>query len=237
MPRTLRNIHLTNADGRDATVQFSAIKAPKPPRKGLPGRTVTFHRYLATTEAGTHQALAAKLGEDYADALIQGDPEVDLERVGRGIGETHVVQLSARGEVLYAAPEIIEIIQGPDGSERERRAPTDTPANVNDELPVRWTGRKMPKQDVIRRFVFNRSLQLRHIDGLSYDYLYGMAKLLHEDDAVMRMGAGPKGRQPLILTVNGSPCHAFLEGRIDGDKYMLLMHLSNMELKLPEVQG
>lgn len=234
MPRTLRNIHLTNADGRDATVQFQSIKAPSPPKKGVPGKQVRFRRYLATTDAGTHAALSAKLGDDYADALVQGDPEVDLEKVGRAIGETHVVQLSARGEVLYAAPEIIEIIQGPDGQERERRAPTDTPANVNDELPVRWTGRMMPKQDVIRRFVFGRTLQLRHIDGLSYDYLYAMAKMLAEDDAVMRMGAGPKGRQPLILTVNGSPCHGFLEGRIDGERYQLLLHLSNMELKRPE---
>ncbi|MCP4808041.1 MAG: hypothetical protein GY913_31830 [Proteobacteria bacterium] len=237
MPRTLRNIHITNADGRDATVQFTSIKAPKPPTKGVVGREVKFKRFLATTESGTHATLSARIGEDYADALLEGDPEIDIERVGRAIGETHVVQLSARGEVLYAAPEIIEIIQGPDGQERERRAPTDTPANVNDELPVRWTGRMMPKQEVVRRFVFGRTLQLRHIDGLSYDYLHGMAKLLAEDDAVMRMGAGPKGRQPLILTVNGSPCHGFLEGRVDGSRYQLLLHLSNMELKRPEEQA
>ena len=159
---------------------------------------------------------------------------MDLERVGRAIGETNVVQLSARGEVLYAAPEIIEIIQGADGAERERRSPVDTPANVNDELPLRWTGKKMSRREVVRRFAFGRTLQLRHVDGLSYDYLYAMAKMLDEEDAVMRMGAGPKGREPLILSVNGAPWHGFLEGRTDGARYRLLLHLSNMELKRPE---
>jgi len=234
MPAVLRNIHLTNSEGRDATVQFQPIKAPRPPKKGLPGKDVRFRRFLATTDEGLHPAMQAKHGEDYAQALIDGDPEIDVEAVGRAIGETNVVQLSARGEVLYAAPEIIEIIQGPGGEERERRSPQDTPANVNDELPLRWTGKLMKRGEVVRSFVFGRTLQLRHTDGLTYDYLYAMAKMLDEDDAVMRMGAGPKGRQPLILNVNGSPWHGFLEGRVDGTKYRLLLHLSNMELKRPE---
>ncbi len=234
---TVRKIHLTNADGRDATVQFTTSKPEKPPSKGLPGQDVQFRRYLATTESGLHEALQAREGQDYAQALIQGDPEVDLELVGRGLGETHVVQLSARGEVLYAAPEVVEIILGPDGTERERRAPVDTPSNVNDELPLRWTGRLLSKSQAVRKFVFHRSLQLRHTDGLSYDYLFNMAQVLDEADSLVLLGAGPKGRDPLILAVNGRPSRGFLEGRVDGQRYKLLLHLSDMELKIPTEAG
>jgi hypothetical protein len=35
------------------------------------------------------------------------------------------------------------------------------------------------------------------------------------------------------MQVNGTPYRGFLEGRIDGENYILLLHLSNMELKLP----
>lgn len=233
MPQ-LRKLHLSNADGRDATVLFAPLKTDKPPRKGLPGGgDVTFRRYLAAGEKGLHSALQAKLGDDYGQALVDGDPEIDLEKVGREIGSTNVVQLSASGEVLYAAPQVVEVLLGPDGEEKERRAPLDTPANVNDELPIRWTGRQMPRADVVRRFLLSRSMQVQHVDGLSFDYLFAMAKQLHDADAMVLVGAGPKGRDPLVFQVNGSPYRGFLEGRVDGERYLLLLHLSNMELKRP----
>ena len=50
----------------------------------------------------------------------------------------------------------------------------------------------------------------------------------------MLLGAGPKGNQPLILRRGSVPYRGFLEGRIEGDKYCLLLHLSNLELKQPE---
>lgn len=233
MPPMLRKLHITNADGRDATVQLHAIKAPKPPRKGIPDRAVRFRRYVAATESSTHDALTAQFGADYGQALIDGDPEVDVELVGREIGATNVVQLSSKGEILYSAPQVVEVLLGPDGQERERRQPEDTPANVNDEMPVRWTGRTMPRSEVVRRYVFRRTLQLRHVDGLSYDCLHAMATELHEGDQVVLIGAGARGRKPLIFQVNGSPYRGFLEGKVDGTRYQLLLHLSNMELKRP----
>ena len=47
----------------------------------------------------------------------------------------------------------------------------------------------------------------------------------------MLVGAGPKGNQPLILTRGGQQYRGFLEGRTEGEKYCLILHLSNMELK------
>ena len=98
---------------------------------------------------------------------------------------------------------------------------------------MRWTGRRLKKGDAVRRFVFARTIALSHQDGLTYDYLFGMAQELAESGELVMMGAGEAGKEPLILQTNGTPYRAFLEGRVDGARYQLLLHLSNMELKLP----
>lgn len=232
-PPPQRRLYLTNEKGRDATVLFATLKYKKPPAKGVPGHPVDFRRYLSTTQAGLHDAMQENVGEDYAQALIDGDPEVDMEHVGRRIGQTQQVYLSSTGDVLHAPPKVVEVIYETDGSEVERLEPVDRDGNVNDELPVRWTGKRMKKSDAVRRFVFGRTLGLAHQDGLTYDYLHGMAKDLAESGELVMMGAGEKGRDPLILQTNGTPYRGFLEGRLDGQRYLLLLHLSNMELKRP----
>lgn len=229
----MRKMHLTNAAGRDATVDFAGLRPERTYSLGLPGHEVEFRRYLATTETGLHEELQERFGEDYGDALVDGDPEVDVEQVGREVGETMQVYLSHDGEVLHAPPEVVEVIVGPDGEEKERREPKDEEQNVNEELPIRWTGKRMPRSELVRRFAVSRSLQIRHYDGLTYDYLHGMAKELDEADEIVVVGAGPKGKDPLIFQRNGMPYRGFLEGRVDGEKYKLLLHLSNMELKRP----
>jgi hypothetical protein len=153
--------------------------------------------------------------------------------VGRFIDGTQGLLLSSKGEPLFAAPKIVEITLSPDGEETNRRDPVDVAATVNDEVPLRWTGKKMPKSDVVRKFQFKRSLQLGHVDGISFDFLYAMAKELHDDKTMVLLGAGEAGKDPLVMQVNGTPYRGFLEGRIDGENYILLLHLSNMELKLP----
>jgi hypothetical protein len=76
-------------------------------------------------------------------------------------------------------------------------------------------------------------VQLHHINGLTYDFLFGMAKELEAKNALMLLGAGPKSNQPLILRRGSTPYRGFLEGRTQGDKYCLILHFSNLELKAP----
>jgi hypothetical protein len=61
-----------------------------------------------------------------------------------------------------------------------------------------------------------------------------MAKTLHETGSMMFVGGGKKGNEPLIMTRGGEPYRGFLEGRIQGDKYCLILHLTNMEMKVVE---
>lgn len=231
----IRKIHLSNAAGRDATINFQGLRPDAQAKPGLPGRDVEFFRYLACTETGLHDALQERFGEDYGQALVDGDPETDIERVGQRIGRTDRVYLSSTGDVLYAPPSVVELIIGADGEEKERRTPVETEANVADEMTaLRWTGRTLKLDAAARRFVFSRTVQVRHVDGLSYDYLFAMAKELADEKSVVMIGGGGKGREPLIFQTNGTPYRGFLEGRVEGEKYMLLLHLSNMELKRPE---
>lgn len=226
-------LRLTNSAGRDGSVQTVSPAREPGVSLGLPGHTVTFRRYLACTEDCRGEALSRRLGDDFAQSLIDGDPEVDIEHVGRTIGETNVVYLTSTGEFVHSPPQEIEVITLPDGSEKERRAPVDVQANVDLEQPIRWTGRKFPIADAVRRFVFRRSLQIVHVDGVTYDFLFAMATDLAREKVLMLVGAGPKGTDPMVFQANGRPCRGFLEGRVDGERYQLMLHLSDMELKRP----
>ncbi|MEX1368953.1 MAG: hypothetical protein AB1Z98_37855 [Nannocystaceae bacterium] len=230
----MRTIHIANATGRDATVTYLTPPVPPTPRPGLPDGEVQFRRYLVSTPQGLHEALQAAHGEDYGQALIDGDPEVDIEQVGRRVEPIARVFLTADGEVMHSVPTIIETITDPDGTERERREPADVHANITAEsVPVTWTGKTMAKRAAVRRFVFARTIALRHTDGLSFDFLHAMAEQLAAKDEVALVGAGKGGKLPLVLQENGTPYRGFLEGRVDGERFALLLHLSNMELRRP----
>lgn len=230
----MRRLHIANAGSRNAIIVATSTSPDPPPIMGKAGHPATFRRYIAAGEGRLDSDLSAEYGDDYSRALIDGDPEIDFDSVGRLIEATQTILLTEEGDPLFAAPQLVEIIYGPDGSELERKDPSDTQATVNDAVPVRWTGRKMPAKDVVRKFAFRRSLQLQHVDGVTFDFLYAMAKELADEQVMVLLGAGESGKDPLILQMNGSPYRGLLEGRVDGDAFILLLHLSNMELKKPE---
>ena len=89
----------------------------------------------------------------------------------------------------------------------------------------------IPKSKAVKMFAFTRKYQIRHINGLTFDFLQDIARELHEKDVLMLLGAGSNGIGPLVMSTGGTPYRAFLEGRVDGDRYCLLLHLTNLELK------
>lgn len=229
----MRRIHISNSGAHDALVAAAPPKISKSTWQGLDSLAVTFKRFIAVGPGHTHDELAVELGNDYADALIKGDPEIDLERVGEYLSGTQMMLTTSKGEPMYASPRLMEIVYDAKGVEIERKDPQDTAATVTDEIPLSWTGRKMPKGDVVRQFMFRRSLEIKHVDGVTFDFLYNMAKELHESESMMLMGAGATGKEAIVLQLNGSAYRGFLEGRIEGETFKLLLHLSNMELKAP----
>ena len=102
-------------------------------------------------------------------------------------------------------------------------------------LPVRFSGRLVPIKDAVRRYAFKRKVQLHHVDGLTFDFLYEIAKDLEAQNSLMVIGAGDKGNLPLVFQANGKPYRGFLEGKTKDKSYQLVLHLSEMELKKPAI--
>ena len=184
----MRTIHFADANGRDSHVAFVTVKPPAPPLRVANGKLVAMRRFILAGDGNTHEALAARHGNDYGAALVEGDPEIDLELAGRPIPATSVVYLDGDGEVLRMAPAIVEAIYGPDGVEKERRPPQDKPANIDEAIPLRFTKNRMKRGDAVRKFAFSRTIQLWHTDGLTYDFLHGLAKSLDEADEMVLLG-------------------------------------------------
>ncbi|MCA9607273.1 MAG: hypothetical protein KC619_16825 [Myxococcales bacterium] len=231
-----RSISIMDDKKRDAQIEVeSPSKRERQHWVGPSGGPVQHVRLVKGTETTTYAALVEAAGspEALSQALVDGDPEVDLGQVGRRLTHTSRVYLGPEGNVLYVA-RVLKVVYSPEGEELSRDDFVDVEATVGEELPaLPWTGRLMAIDEVIHRFAFVRKLQLRHVNGLTFDFLYEMAKTLEASGMVMYVGAGAKARQPLIFQTNGSPFRGFLEGRTEGESYKLVLHLSNLEIKRP----
>ena len=95
---------------------------------------------------------------------------------------------------------------------------------------LKWTNKYIPKNKLYNKVVLSSKYQIKHVNGLTFDFLFNMAKDLHEKKSFMMIGGG-KGNEPIILNDGGNPFRGFLEGRIEGDSYCLILHLSNQEFK------
>jgi hypothetical protein len=175
----------------------------------------------------------AKKIEKVADALIKGDPEIDIEQFGMYLTDTSRVYVTKAGIVHLV--EEFEVVTNPDGSLRERRPRVKAQQNVNGEFPIRWSGKFIKKEEAVKKFVFTNKKQLVHVNGLTYDFLFEMAKELDKRKSLLLIRGGEKGNEPIIQNRGGKPYNAFLEGRVKKDSYCLIMHLSNMELKKPKI--
>ncbi len=230
------NINLRDARNRDALVRADSVRQIASVRYvDDKGGKVQLRKVLkGTLDNGLDALMAANDGnlDAVGAALLASDPEIDMERAGTFIVDSARVYVNTDNKIVYRIVQT-EIVRGTDGMERERRPKKRVAGNVDGEIPLTWTGRKMKKADALARFVFHSKLQIVHVNGLTYDFLYGIAKELADADSLMLLGAGASGKEPLILRHGTTPCRGFLEGRIDGDKYVLLLHLSKMELKAP----
>jgi hypothetical protein len=231
----MRKINLSNDSKRDAEVAYgTSFHRPSPVYKTADGKRGQSERRVKATMGTTDEALLAQYGEGLADALIAGDPEIDLERFGLKVEGVKKVYITPGQKVAYGVT-LNEHVYLPDGTEKEVRPEQNTTANIStDGIPIRWTGKLIPREKAMRMFMFKKSYQIQHVNGLTYDFLFDMAKKLAEADTMMLVGGGQKGIDPLVMANGGTPYRAFLEGRVDGDKYALILRLTNMELKAIE---
>jgi hypothetical protein len=227
----MRGINISNDKKRDAKVGFQSF-AKKPYVKTIlpDGEEKRNVKVLSATSSAA--SLVKKHGDLLAagNALIKNDDETDIENVGRILGKTRKLYINKDNEIAYRV-NMVQIVRNPDGSEKSRSGISSVQANIAGELPLVWTGRKFSKADAVRKFVFTQKYQICHTNGLTYDFLYDMAKQLAGENALMFLGAGKKGTDPIIITSGGQSYRGFLEGRIKEDGYMLILHLTNLEVK------
>ncbi|HUY36024.1 MAG TPA: hypothetical protein VMV69_25015 [Pirellulales bacterium] len=229
-------INIANSAGRDALVALESVRSTLKVRwLDEQGRQVESARLLKGAVDRDLDALLARYGElpSVGKALLEGDPEVDLENTGRLLRHTSRVYVDGDRQIVHKV-HFWEIVRNPDGSQRERRPRRMLDPNLAGEQPLRWSGVYIRRDQACRKFVFSSKVQLRHTNGLTYDFLYGMAKELERNDCLMLLGAGAKSKEPLILRRGGSPYRGFLEGRTQGDTYSLVLHFSDLELKAPQ---
>lgn len=228
-------VSIADAKRRDAEIQ---LESPKSGERGgqasaRDGTPLHVERLVKSTEKTTYDALLRGAGDDakLAESLIAADPEIDRDRVGRRLGRASRVHVAPDGQVLYAV-RFLQVIVGPDGVEKSRADFIDVEATVGETLPpIPWTGRLLPIDEVVKKFALVRAQQLRHVNGLTFDFLHEMAAHLEREGKMLMVGAGPKGQKPLIFQTNGTPYRGFLHGVTDGPRYRLVLHLSNLELR------
>lgn len=229
----MRIINVANDKKRDAQVVFEAQFVPNTIKSVLSnGDEKTNVKILKSTVQLDEPYLLEKFGEleDVGEAIIEEDADFDKEITGRYLDRTHKLYVDKNNNIVYSI-NLYQIIRNPDGTEKERHDLNKVPSNVNTAEPLKWTGKTFPKKEAIRKFVFTRSYQVRHINGVTFDFLYNMAKELQESDSVVLVGAGKKGNEPILLSRGGEPYRGFLEGRVKEDRYLLILHLSDIELK------
>lgn len=229
-----RYINIADSKGRNAQIVFNG-QVHKPTIKYVNenGDTARNIKVLKNTIENSYDSLFAEYGDNeaIAEALIKEDPEINLKLTGRFIKTAGRLYVDENHKPVFRITKK-EKIYAPDGSLKEERDPKETVSNtLNELLPVKPSGKLFPKKEIYNKFVFARKYQLRHVNGLTFDFLYEMAKDLQEKDSLMLIGGGAKGLEPLIFQDGGKPFRAFLEGRVKGDTYQLIVHLSNLELK------
>ena len=230
----MRYIRLTDNKKRDARVQYiSPRKRKAGSYRNSKGEAIRSYRFINDTDSHNPQNLLAKheVTEAFAEDLIKDDPEIDLEKVGRLIDYASQVWIVEDGKVLYSA-KMMDIVYTPEGDVKSTEEFKDQEPTVIEDIALPWTDKLEPISEVLTKLVLLRKLQICHLDGLTFDFLYDIAKLLQDKKSMVYLGGGPAGKDPLIFQRNGTPLRGFIEGRVKEGSYLLVLHLSNLELKV-----
>lgn len=167
-----------------------------------------------------------------ADHLISSDPEVDMELHGKFISHSAKVYVDPDMKPVFRV-NTKERIYNARGEMTEERLPKVLLSNISEKDMVRWSGKMLPKTAIVQKVLLTKKYQVKHVNGLTFSFLFDLAKKLDDAQALMPVGAGAKGGQPLVMSHGGKPYRAFMEGRVREDAYCLLLHLTDQELKAP----
>ena len=238
----IRYIKLSNEKNRDAEVTYRSLNPKASIKLGInsPGDVIN-RRVLKSTTTTDFSTLIADFKLDktedeelqksilLSEEIIKNDPEIDFEMGGKYISGLQRVYVNEQQKPVFKVRKT-EKIFSPTAELKEEREPKYDESNILDQI-VKWTGKMMPKSKMYNKLVFTKKYQIKHINGLTYDFLFEMAKQLSDKDSLMMLGGGKSGKEPLVMNDGGKPYRAFLEGRVKEERYCLILHLTDQELK------
>ena len=238
----IRYIKLSNEKNRDAEVTYRSLNPKASIKLGInaPGDVIN-KRVLKSTSTTNFSTLISNFKvektEDeelqksilLSEDIINNDPEIDFEMGGKYLSGLQRVYVNEQQKPVFKVKKT-EKIFSPTAELKEEREPKYNESNILDQI-VKWTGKMMPKSKVYNKLVFNKKYQIKHINGLTYDFLFDMAKQLSDKKSLMMLGGGESGKEPLVMNNGGKSYRGFLEGRVQDDKYCLILHLTDQELK------
>jgi len=238
----IRYIKLSNEKNRDAEVTYRSLNPKASIKLGInaPGDVIN-KRVLKSTSTTNFSTLISNFKvektEDeelqksilLSEDIINNDPEIDFEMGGKYLSGLQRVYVNEQQKPVFKVKKT-EKIFSPTAELKEEREPKYNESNILDQI-VKWTGKMMPKSKVYNKLVFNKKYQIKHINGLTYDFLFDMAKQLSDKKSLMMLGGGESGKEPLVMNNGGKSYRGFLEGRVQNDKYCLILHLTDQELK------
>jgi hypothetical protein len=233
-----RKIWLADHRGRNAVVVLVPRRHAAPlGHRDSSGAPVRSCRCIKSTAETNFASLLSRHGqpEALARALVDGDPELDMEAAGRETGACDRVYVGHNGKPLYSA-RLLEVVCDRDGKEIQSRPPELVPANLIPDCAPVWSGKLLSCREAIGRFAFTRAYQVRHGNALEYDFLHGLAAHLEQRESLVLVGSGPRGIGPLIPERNALPMKGFLAGKTQGKAYRLVLYLAAFELRKPEAR-
>jgi hypothetical protein len=228
-----RYINLGDGKGKNAEIVFSG-KTKKSLVKLVTenGEPVKTLRVVKGTIENAYDNILKSAGNDesVAKSILEGDPEINHEFTGRFVGITSKVYIDSNSQPVFWIRKKEKVFL-PDGTLKEERDQKETFANILSAHPIRPVGKMLSRKEMASKLVFGKKYQLHHTNGLTFDFMMGMAKELAENDSLIMISGGAKGNEPIVFQDGGKAYRAFLEGRIGKGGYILLLHLSNLELK------
>ena len=228
----LKEIHIANEKKRDANVRFVSLIKESDPKFAYKGKSIKNSRLLISSDETSEDNLIKKYKNKLAQKILEEDVDLDIDYAGKFVGDIDRILFNSKNEILYTPPKIKEVVFNKEEKEIKKQNPKEIIPNVRDDTPpLKWTGKFFKREEILKKFVITKSIQLRHVDGLTFQFLYDMAKTLDNKKSLMFIGGGKSGKDPLIFQTNGNPYRGFIDGRINKKQYQLILRLSNMELK------
>jgi len=237
-------IHITSEDpSQDAHVlAFRRYRKKEFVKKSKEGKDI-HTKSLALFTPENEFINKVKNDEDLLEEFLDTENDVDMELAGKEVGRTATLLLTGEDNALCYNFTEYEIKKDRKGKiipceecgqiYCEHRIKSQIYSNVNnDDTPIIWIKKfMMDKREVLRTWSFDRSYQIIHTNGLTYDFLFKMAKLLNDLNKVVFIAPIiNKKPEKLVIRTGNLPFYGWLEGRVKGDQYALVIHGTTFKL-------